>query len=199
MYTFLGLVVLAYLLGGIPTGLVVARRLGGADPRQAGSGNIGAANMFRLLGRRAGFLTLLGDVFKGAVPTFLALFWLHPLGAWAEAAVAMVGGAAVLGHIFPVYLGFKGGKGVATSFGVMVAVVPWAALNLLVVYLLAVYRTRVSSVGSLFCAWLLPLAVGLFSDSKAYLLLAGVISGLILLRHRENLERLVKGEELPMF
>jgi len=148
-----------------------------------------------LLGRNAGVFTLAGDAFKGAVPTFLALYWLAPLGIWAEPAVAAVAGTAVLAHIFPVFLNFKGGKGVATSFGVLAVLVPWAALNLLAVYALAVYLSRVFAVGSLFCAWLLPLAVGLFSDSKAYIMLSGVISGLILVRHRENLVRLVKGEE----
>jgi glycerol-3-phosphate acyltransferase PlsY len=195
MYYILALVGLAYLLGSIPTGLLVARALGGPDPRQQGSGNLGTANVYRLLGRKAGALTLLGDVAKGALPVVLARLWLSPLGAWQDTAVALVGGAAVLGHVFPLYLNFRGGKGVATSFGVVAGVAPWAALNLLVVYILALYQTRMFSVSALICAWLLPVAVGLFADSKAYLLLAGVLSGLVLVCHRENLERFFKGEE----
>lgn len=195
MLPFLGLATLAYLLGSIPTGLFIARLLGGPDPRHAGSGNLGAANLYRLLGRKAGLLTGLGDIAKGALPVFLAGWRLTALGTWQESAVALVGGAAVLGHVFPLYLGFRGGKGVATSFGVVLAVVPWAALNLALVYLLAVWRTRTSSVGALLAAWLLPLAMGLFSPSKAYLLLAGGLSGLILITHRDNLKRLVRGEE----
>ena len=195
MTLFLGLVGLAYLLGSIPTGLVVARLLGGPDPRQAGSGNVGAANLYRLLGRNAGILTLLGDALKGALPVFLALSWLAPLGAWQDAAVAVVGLAAVLGHIWPVFLLFQGGKAVATAFGVVAVLCPWAAVNLVLVYLVTLYQVRIFSVGALLCAWLLPLAVGLFCDSKAYLFLAGVLSGLILVRHRENLLRLAKGEE----
>jgi glycerol-3-phosphate acyltransferase PlsY len=198
MVHFLGLLLAAYLLGSLPTGLMVARLMKGPDPRQAGSGNLGAANLYRLLGRNAGVFTFLGDALKGALPVFLAVYGLAPLGAWQEAAVALVGGAAVLGHVFPVYLGFRGGKGVATSFGVVAVLAPLAAFNLFLVYLAAVWRTRIFSVGSLICAWLLPLAMGLFSSSKAYLLLAGGLSGLLLIRHRENLERLFKGEE-PRF
>jgi glycerol-3-phosphate acyltransferase PlsY len=106
-----------------------------------------------------------------------------------------VGLAAVLGHIWPVFLKFQGGKAVATAFGVVAVLCPWAAVNLVLVYLVTLYQVRIFSVGALLCAWLLPLAVGLFCDSKAYLFLAGVLSGLILVRHRENLLRLARGEE----
>jgi glycerol-3-phosphate acyltransferase PlsY len=130
------------------------------------------------------------------VPVLLGRYWLGPQGGpWPETAVAVVAAAAVLGHVFPLYLRFQGGKGVATSFGVVLALAPWAALNLLVVYFLALVQTRIFSLSALLCAWLLPVAVGLFSDSKAYLLLAGFLSGLILVCHRDNLERLFKGEE----
>ncbi len=193
--SFAGLLVLSYLLGSIPTGLMVARALGGPDPRRQGSANLGAANLYRLLGRKAGGLTLLGDVLKGALPTVLARLWLAPLGPWQEAAVAAVGAAAVLGHVFPLGLGFKGGKGVATSFGVVTALCPWAGLSLLLVYLLALSQTRVFSISALIAAWLLPVAMGLFSDSKTYLLLAGALSGLILVCHRGNLSRFFRGEE----
>ena len=195
MMYFLGLLMFAYLLGSVPTGLVVARLMGGPDPRQTGSGNLGAANLYRLLGRNAGVFTFLGDTVKGAVPVFLAVFWLTPLGAWRESAVAAVGLAAVLGHVFPVFLNFRGGKAVATSFGVVAVICPLAALNLFVAYLVTLYQVRIFSVGSLLCAWLLPLAVGLFCDSKAYLLLAGILSALVLVLHRENAVRLVRGEE----
>ncbi|MCL6621912.1 MAG: glycerol-3-phosphate 1-O-acyltransferase PlsY [Syntrophobacterales bacterium] len=195
MATFFLLLAGGYLVGSFPTGLVVARVLGGPDPRQAGSGNVGAANLYRLLGPRAGGLTLAGDALKGALPVLVASYSLRPLGPWQESAVAAVGLAAVLGHVWSLFLGFRGGKGVATAFGVLAVLTPWATVNLLAAYLLAVHRSRVFAVGSLMAAWLMPLAVGLFSDSKAYLLLAGIFSGLILLRHRDNLERLVRGEE----
>ena len=195
MLYFLALVLLAYLLGSIPTGLVVARVMGGPDPRHTGSGNLGTANLYRLLGRQAAALTLIGDILKGAAPVLLALFWLPPQGAWQETTLAMVGLAAVVGHMFPLYLSFQGGKGVATSFGVVAVLCPWAALNLVIAYVITLTQTRIFSVSALLCAWLLPVAIGLFSDSKAYVFLAGVLSGLILLKHRDNLERLFKGEE----
>lgn len=195
MSTFMGLLAAAYILGSIPTGLVVAHLMGGPDPRRAGSGNVGAANLYRLLGTNAGVFTFLGDSLKGAVPVFLGLFWLTSLGAWQEAAVAAVGLAAVLGHLFPLFLGFRGGKGVATSFGVVAVVCPLAAAHLLVVYLLTLYWVRIFSVAAVLGAWLLPLAMGLFSDSKTYLLLGGVLSGLVLVRHKDNLLRLARGEE----
>ncbi|HEY9074490.1 MAG TPA: glycerol-3-phosphate 1-O-acyltransferase PlsY [Desulfobaccales bacterium] len=195
MAAFLGLIIWSYLLGSIPSGLLVARVMRGPDPRTQGSGNLGAANLYRLLGLKGGGLTLAGDVLKGAVPVLLAQLWLTPLGPWQEAAVALVAAAAVLGHIFPVYLGFKGGKGVATTFGVVTALCPWAGLNLVLIYLLALSQTRIFSISALICAWLLPVAMGLFSDSKAYLLLAGVLSGLVLVCHRENLARYFRGEE----
>lgn len=192
---FLGLSLLAYLLGSIPFGLVVSRFLGGPDPRGMGSGNLGAANLYRLLGLKAGALTFLGDVLKGALPVLLACFWLGPLGAWRDGAVAVVGGAAVLGHVFPLYLKFKGGKGVATALGVVTVLSPWAALTLVLVYILALAQTRIFSLSALICAWLLPLVMGLFAASKPYLILAGFLSALVLVCHRENLERLFKGEE----
>jgi glycerol-3-phosphate acyltransferase PlsY len=195
MFYLLALTLLAYLLGSIPTGLVVARLMGGPDPRQAGSGNLGTANVFRLMGRKAGALTLAGDILKGAAPVLAALFWLPPQGAWQETALSVVGLAAVLGHMFSLYLGFKGGKGVATSFGVVAVLSPWAALNLFLAYVVTLTQIRIFSVAALLCAWLLPVAMGLFTNSKAYVLLAGILSGLILLKHRDNLERLFKGEE----
>jgi glycerol-3-phosphate acyltransferase PlsY len=195
MLQLLGLAVFGYLMGSIPTGLLVARILGGPDPRRFGSGNLGAANLYRLLGRKAGALTLLGDAAKGALPVALALVRLASLGPWQEAGVSLVAAAAVLGHVFPLYLGFKGGKAVATTFGVVWVLAPWAGLNLALVYLLALSQTRIFSLSALIAAWLLPVAMGLFSDSKTYLLLAGGLSGLILVRHRDNLERFFKGEE----
>jgi acyl phosphate:glycerol-3-phosphate acyltransferase len=195
MHLAVALIVLAYLVGSIPSGLLVARALGGPDPRQGGSGNLGTANVYRLLGRKAGALTLLGDAAKGALPVALAQLALRSIGPWHDTVVALVAAAAVLGHVFPLYLSFKGGKAVATTFGVVAVLVPWAAVNLVVVYLLALSQTRTFSISALICAWLLPVAVGLFADSKVYLLLAGALSGLILVCHRENLERFFKGEE----
>jgi glycerol-3-phosphate acyltransferase PlsY len=195
MSYFLILFVSAYLLGSIPCGLVVARLMGGPDPREAGSKNIGAANVYRVLGRNAGAFTLFGDIMKGAAPVFLARFGLQGLGAWHEAAVAAVGLAAVCGHIWPLYLGFKGGKAVATSFGVILVICPLAAMGLAAFYGLIFRVWRISSVASLAVAWATPAAVGILSDAKVYLLLSAVLSGLILWRHQANIVRLCREEE----
>lgn len=195
MIRWLFWVVVAYLLGSIPWGLVVARLYGGPDPRRAGSGNIGAANVYRLLGRNAGAFTLFGDFMKGAVPVFLARTSAPGWGSWHEAAVAGVALAAVAGHIWPLYLGFKGGKAVATSAGVLLAISPLATLLLIGLYGLLFWRWRTSSLASVLTAWAAPLAVGLLGSSKTYLLLSGILSGLILWRHVENIHRWAKGEE----
>jgi acyl phosphate:glycerol-3-phosphate acyltransferase len=192
---FLILMLLAYLLGSTPFGLVVARLMGGPDPREAGSANIGAANVYRLLGRNAGAFTLFGDIMKGAVPVFLARFGLHGLGGWHESAVAAVGLAAVCGHIWPIYLGFKGGKAVATSFGVILVTCPLAAVALAAIYGVVFRVWGISSVASLVAAWTTPPVVGLLSEVKIYLLLSVVLSGLILWRHQENIVRLCRDEE----
>ncbi len=195
MSAFFLLIILAYFLGAIPFGLVVAKLMGGPDPRTAGSGNIGAANVYRLLGRNAGAFTLFGDIMKGAVPVFLGRFGLTDLGGWHEAGVAAVGLAAVAGHIWPIYLGFRGGKAVATSFGVVLVISPPAAAVLAALYVLVWQRWRISSVASLAAAWALPAAMGLLSASKIYLLLSAVLSAFILWRHQENIVRLCRAQE----
>jgi acyl phosphate:glycerol-3-phosphate acyltransferase len=195
MQAFLIMIVIAYLVGSIPFGLVVAKLMGGPDPRLAGSANIGAANVYRVLGRNAGVFTLFGDIMKGAVPVFLARFGLQGFNSLHEAAVAAVGLAAVCGHIWPLYLGFKGGKAVATSFGVILVISPLAALALVGLYGLIFWVWRITSVASLAAAWAMPAAVGLLSAGKVNLLLSAVLSGLILWRHQENIMRLCREEE----
>jgi glycerol-3-phosphate acyltransferase PlsY len=198
MGSFFILLVSAYLVGSIPFGLVVAKLMGGPDPRTAGSGNIGAANVYRLLGRNAGAFTLFGDILKGAVPVFLARFGLSGLAGWHEAAVAAVGLAAVIGHIWPVYLGFRGGKAVATSFGVVLVLSPLTAAVLAGLYVLILQRWRISAVASLATAWALPPLMGLLSSAKIYLALSAVLSALILWRHQDNIIRLCRDQELEL-
>ncbi len=198
MIAWTSLVIAAYLLGSIPVGLMVARVMGGPDPRLAGSGNIGAANLFRLLGRGAGTVTVAGDVLKGALPLLLARHY-FPAPVWVdELAVSAVGLAAVAGHLWPLYLGFQGGKGVATGFGVVAVASPGAALLSLLVYLGVLWYFRIFSLGSLAAAWFLPLALGLCTPSRIFLLWGGLLSLLIILRHRSNLARLAAGEEPRM-
>lgn len=188
MWVFL--LAFSYLLGSVPTGLVIARLLGAADPRAGGSGNIGATNVGRTLGRGAGVATLVGDSLKGFLPTAWAY---GALGSpWA---VATVGLAAFLGHLFPVYLGFKGGKGVATGLGVFLAVAPGAVLWAGAVFALVVWKSGMVSLASMTAAAALPLVCAFFQAPLAVVTLALAVAGLIVWRHRGNIQRILAGSE----
>ncbi len=182
----------AYLLGAIPFGLLFSRWLRGRDPREYGSGNIGATNAMRTGGKLVGLLTLAADVAKGALPVALAAQMDGASSAWL-AAVAL---SALLGHVFPVYLGFRGGKGVATMFGVLLPWMPWNALAAFALWLLVFFGTRYVAVASISAAWLLP--VLLFWQHDGFSLEMGLtvaIASLVLLRHGSNIQRLLRGEE----
>lgn len=186
--------VAAYLLGSIPTGIIMSRLFGGTDPRKVGSGNIGATNVGRSAGRLAGILTLVGDALKGGLPAYLAAqYELGPL------VVSLVGGAAFAGHLFPVFLGFKGGKGVATALGVMVAIAPFAALLSACVFVALVAIKRYVSLGSIVAAAFLPVFLSLIPDGKAYVPLAVFISALVVIKHKDNIKRLINGTENRVF
>ncbi|MDW7711401.1 MAG: glycerol-3-phosphate 1-O-acyltransferase PlsY [Deferrisomatales bacterium] len=180
----------AYLLGSVPTGLVVARLLGANDPRRSGSGNIGATNVGRTLGRGAGAATLAGDALKG----FLPVAWAYGVFAspWAVAAVGL---AAFLGHLFPVYLGFKGGKGVATGLGVFLALAPGALFWAAVLFAAVVWGSRMVSLGSMSAAAALPLLCAFFQEPLAVVTLALAVGGLLLWKHQPNVERILAGTE----
>lgn len=184
------LVIFAYLLGSIPTGLVVCRILGREDPRLSGSGNIGATNVGRTAGKLPGILTLVGDALKGLLPTVWALSALHsPVG------IALVGLAAFLGHLFPLYLGFRGGKGVATALGVFLALTPGALFLAALVFALVVWKGRMVSLASLSAAAALPLFAGFLGEPRSYVLLGVVVLGFTVWKHRENVERILAGSE----
>lgn len=180
-----------YVLGSIPFG-VIATRLGGVgDLRQIGSGNIGATNVLRTGRRDLTLITLIGDGGKGAAAVLLAL-WL--LGSADFAAIA--GGAAFLGHLFPVWLGFKGGKAVATFFGTMIAIAWPAGLAAGATWIVMAAIFRRSSLAGLTAAALAPLYVFLLDQAPiAKLWLAAFMAVLIFIRHHENIRRLLKGEE----
>ncbi len=180
----------AYLLGSVPFGILVARVMGGVDPRTVGSGNIGATNVRRSAGKAAGALTLLLDFLKGALPAYLV--W--RLG-YSPIMVSAVGLAAFLGHLWPIFLGFKGGKGVPTACGVMAAVAPLALLGSLLVFLIVVAVKRYVSLGSIFAAGLLPVFLSFLPRSREYLGLGMLIAVLVILRHSENIKRLASGSE----
>lgn len=184
--------VFAYLLGSIPTGFIVGS-FSGVDVRQAGSGNVGATNVARVVGKRQGLITLLGDVAKGFIPVYLSAQL--ELGVTITALVAL---AAFLGHLYPVFLKFQGGKGVATALGVYLALAPMATVVLVFVFSVVAMASRVVSLASLIAAGFAPIAFWFFSDPPFLIWLSLLIGLLIMFRHRENIQRLLSGAE-PRF
>ena len=180
-----------YLLGSVPTGLLLARFFSKVDPRKTGSGNIGATNIFRTAGKRLGILTLVGDILKGMIPIAIAI----QLGI-SDLWLAAVGLSTFLGHIFPIFLGFRGGKGVATALGVYLVISPIAVLMEFLLFAGLVWRWRYISLGSICCATTIPILIAFFrSDSQAYFILSVIIAALILYRHQENIVRFLQGTE----
>lgn len=190
----LALIGAAYLLGSVPFGLLLARLLGGVDVRRAGSGNIGATNVARTAGRAAGILTLVLDLAKGAAAPALALYVLQ-LPLWVG---LLAGLAAILGHVFPLYLRFRGGKGVATAAGVFLAVTPLATAVAFGVFLLAFGIVRIVSVGSLAAAVTLVAATWSLDGRTPVVAVAAAVAVLVVLRHAGNIRRLVREEEPRM-
>jgi glycerol-3-phosphate acyltransferase PlsY len=186
------LIVFGYLLGSVPTGFILGS-MAGVDVRKAGSGNVGATNVARVAGKRQGILTLIGDTAKGVVPVILAL----QMGANLTTTV-MAGAAAFVGHLYPVFLKFRGGKGVATALGVFVALAPVAALVLILMFIAIALSSRIVSVGSIATAMAAPLILWLFSYPPIVVGMAVFIAAAITLRHRSNIQRLLNGTE-PRF
>jgi len=184
------LVLAGYLLGSVSTAILVARAMGLPDPRTQGSGNPGATNVLRIGGKKAAALTLLGDSLKGLVPVLAArLFTDDP------AVLAAVAFAAFIGHLYPVFFGFKGGKGVATSLGVLLGLSWPVAVAALATWMFMAKVVRISSLSALTAAVLAPLYAWALDPQPAYLIMIGAMSALLLLRHRSNIQKLLRGEE----
>jgi len=183
----------SYLVGAVPFGLMVGR-VAGVDVRSSGSGNIGATNVTRLLGKKLGLITLVLDCLKGFLPIFIASRLLHD-GPYRELILLLCGVLAVVGHMFPVYLGFKGGKGVATGLGVFLFLSPVAIGISTVVFFGSVILTGFVSVGSLLASGLFPLWLWLSGESGGAIAAGAVIALLIWGKHHENIARLLKGQE----
>lgn len=182
-----------YLLGSISPGLILAKRRG-VELRKTGSGNVGATNVGRALGKRAGRYVLLLDAAKGALPAFVARAALGPDELW----TAATGLGAVLGHCFPVWHGLRGGKGAATGVGVLLVLVPPAGLAAAGTYVGLKKLTRRASVGSLGGAFVgASVALALLGPASPRVWMSGALCALIVLRHRENIGRLLRGEEPP--
>jgi glycerol-3-phosphate acyltransferase PlsY len=192
-------IIISYLIGSIPSGLILSRATG-VDIRTTGSGNIGATNVTRLLGKKLGILTLVGDVLKAVIP-MVGIHWYFiqsgmPFSAnEIDIAVSLCGGAAFLGHLFPVYLKFKGGKGVATALGVFLILEPLAVLISLLIFIAVVYLSGFVALGSLLVSALMTLWIWLLGGSPNHVFLAFFIGVLIWFKHSDNIKRLLEGTE----
>jgi len=196
----LGIIVAAYLLGSIPTGYLLMRFVRKQDIRTIGSGNIGATNVLRSGAKGLGAATFLFDVLKGALAVLLgarlATVGFPPIPLHNAEALAAL--CAVLGHMFPIWLNLRGGKGVATAFGVFLVLAPYAALGALAVFAVVFALGRYVSLASILAAAAFPLFAYLTAPwARNYLILAiiGIVSGLVLVKHRQNIERLMAGTE----
>lgn len=183
----------AYLLGSIPFGLVVSKILGTDDPRTHGSRNIGFTNVLRVSGKKAGILTLVGDLGKGVLATTLVSLMGFP---WSW--ILLVGLAVVLGHVFSLFLRFKGGKGVATALGAIVGIHLFIGVLLIVIWLGTVLGFRYSSGGALAAFGAFPFLVFFLTHDFSFCLFALTVMGIIYFCHKENIVRLIQGNESKM-
>lgn len=186
-------ILVSYLIGAIPFGLLLSRG-SGIDIRSEGSKNIGATNVARLLGKKLGILTLFLDIAKGFFPMF-AVATFMPDTAQKDLAVALCGAATVLGHMYPVYLGFKGGKGVATALGIFLFLAPIGVVFCLVVFAAAVALTGFVSAGSLLGSFAVIPVLWFLGEPQWKLALAVFVVAMIWLKHHQNISRLLQGTE----
>lgn len=191
MISFYFMLIAAYLIGAIPTGVVLTRMFGSTDIRNSGSGNIGATNVYRVAGKKLGVMTLIGDALKGAVPVLIAM----KLLALGDAQVGAVAAAAFIGHCYPVYLGFKGGKGVATALGIFLVLSPLAVLGAFIIFSVLLWKWRYVSLGSITAAAAIPLLIYFNGGSPSLITTTLFISLVVILRHHQNIQRLLNGSE----
>lgn len=182
-------VIISYLLGSIPFAYIMIRMFKGIDIREVGSGNVGTTNALRTAGKRIALVALLGDLLKG-----LASAWLG-MHAGGELLAAICVLAAVAGHCWPVFIGFKGGKGMATTAGSILFLMPKVFLCLVVIFILIIVFSRYVSLASISVAILLPLTTILLSQPRSYVITSIILMVLVVYRHRENIERLRNGNE----
>jgi glycerol-3-phosphate acyltransferase PlsY len=187
---YLLLIIASYFIGAIPSGVVLAMAFSGKDIRQEGSGNIGATNVTRVLGKKLGALTLVGDLLKGFLPVWVGSYLVSSLNV-----VCLMGCAAFLGHLFPVYLKFKGGKGVATALGVFLYLSPIVILVEIIVFVFVVGIWKYVSLGSLIAAASMPLLLVVIGSPKPVVLLSMAFALLIFIKHKANIQRLLNGTE----
>ncbi len=184
---------LAYLLGSIPFSLIIARLFKGIDIRNHGSGNIGATNVLRTVGKKEAALALIADVLKGVLPVLFTVFVLEE--SWIAATAVFV----VLGHVFPIFTGFKGGKGVATSLGALIVIIPAGVIVSLIVWFLVLIVFRYASLASISAAIALPAICWGLTTPLAFTAAASINAVIIILKHTGNIKRLITGTENKVF
>lgn len=188
MTTIIIMLTLAYLIGSIPTGLIIGKLFYNKDIRQFGSGNLGATNTFRVLGKNAGIIVTIFDVFKGFIVVLFPI-WFH-----SDINGIFIGIASIIGHVFPIYLKFKGGKAVATSAGVVLGANPILFGILAIVFFSLLFLTRMVSLTSMISS-IVNFIGSLFFDDKVFMVMAFIIMTLIIVRHRSNIQRIINGTE----
>ncbi|MDB5201197.1 MAG: Glycerol-3-phosphate acyltransferase [Ferruginibacter sp.] len=193
------LIVCAYLIGSIPTALLISRKFFGIDIREYGSGNMGATNTFRVLGSRYGTIVMIIDILKGMAAVALYNFLPYYLHNELERTNFMIGLglSAVVGHIFPIFASFKGGKGVATLFGMIIAIQPVIAISCVGVFLLVLFLTRYVSLSSILGALMLPICVlWIWNEHEVmYRVFALLVASLVIFTHQKNIGRILRGVE----
>ena len=184
---------LAYLIGSIPFSLIIARFFKGIDIRNHGSGNIGATNVLRTVGKKEAALALIADILKGVLPVLFTVFALEEV--WIAATAVFV----VLGHVFPIFAGFKGGKGVATSLGALIVIIPAGVIVSLIVWFLVLIVFRYASLASISAAIALPAICWGLTTPLAFTAAASINAVIIILKHTGNIKRLITGTENKVF
>ncbi|MGB5965696.1 MAG: glycerol-3-phosphate 1-O-acyltransferase PlsY [Sulfurimonadaceae bacterium] len=184
------LVIFAYLLGSIATAIITCKLMGLPDPRTEGSENPGATNVLKIGGKKAAIITLFGDLLKGLIPVLIGVL----LGA-DELTLSLIAMAAFLGHLYPIFYSFRGGKGVATAFGVILGLSWPVAVAMLFSWLSVYYLFKLSSLGALITALVTPLYFYFIDGSIIFTIMSGLLSAMLILRHRSNIEKIIDGTE----
>mgnify|MGYP000572011706 CR=1 FL=1 len=186
-------IIFSYLFGSIPTGVIISKYFFNVDIQKVGSGNIGATNVARTLGKKVGILTLIGDALKGIIPIIIVrLYEPYPLN---QTLIFFCSLSAFLGHLFPIYLKFKGGKGVATALGIFLMLFPFQTLLTAIVFFIIVYISRYVSLGSISASIVMPILVSFRAQNTYQIALSIIICLLIIIKHKDNIHRLLEGNE----
>lgn len=193
MLQIIVILITAYILGSIPFSLIIARLSKGIDVRSSGSGNVGATNVLRTVGKKEAAIALTGDILKGTLSVWMAIIFLQDF--WVGVTAILV----VLGHVFPVFSGFKGGKGVATSLGALIVIVPSAVIIAVFTWILVLVISRLASLASIIASLAMPFICWSLKTPVSFIMAAVVTSVIILLKHTGNMKRIYNGTESRVF